>query len=164
MILSILKLLPIKWKKHDFPSGGNTHDTYRCTRKEYRLLLRNFLNNLESDKVKKLCNAAESNEKWFWKLLKGQRSTSQICVFLVENKLIAGKNLIREMWADHFEAFGTPLVNENFDSNFLTCVTASVADIFKSCAEDPSGAHCAPLEYKEVARVCTRLKPGPPVF
>ena len=132
----------------------------RCTRKEYRLLLRNFLNNLESDKVKKLCNAAESDEKLFWKLLKGQRSTSQMSAFLVENKLITDKNLIREMWADHFEVIGTPWVNVNFDSNFLTCVAAGVAEIFKSCTEDPYGAVCAPLEYNEVARVCSRLKPG----
>ena len=124
------------------------------TRKEYRLLLRNFLNNLESDKVKKLCNAAECDEKLFCKLLKGQRSTSQMSAFLVENKLIADKNPIREMWADHFEALGTPSVNKNFDSNFLTCVRASVADIFKSCAEDPSGALCAPLEYEEVSYSC----------
>ena len=54
---------------------------------------------------------------------------------------------------------GTPSVNVNFDSNFLTCVTAGVAEIFKSCAEDPFGALCAPLEYDEVAHVCSRLKP-----
>ena len=71
------------------------------------------------------------------------------------------KNLIREMWADHFEELGTPSVNVNFDdSNILTYVTAGVAEIFKSCAQDPSGALCAPLEYDEVARVCSRLKPG----
>ena len=145
---------------HDFPSGGVIHDTYRCTRKEYRLLLRNFLNNLESDKVKKLCNAAESDEKLFWKLLRGQWSSSQMNAFLVENKFITGKNIIREMWADHFETLGTPSVNENFDSNFPTCVTAGIAEIFKSCAEDPSGARCAPLEYEEVTCVCSRLKPG----
>ena len=61
--------------------------------------------------------------------------------FLVENKLITDKNLIREMSANHSEALGTPLVNENFDSNFLTCVTAGVAEIFKSCA----GTLCAPF-------------------
>ena len=32
--------------------------------------------------------------------------------------------------------------------------------ILLACAEDPSGALCAPLEYHEVARVCSRLKPG----
>ena len=31
-------------KKHDFPSDSDTHDTYHCTREEYCLLLRNFLN------------------------------------------------------------------------------------------------------------------------
>ena len=54
------------WKNHDFPSVGDIHDIYRCFRKEYRLLMRNFLNNLENDKVTKLCSAAESNEKLFW--------------------------------------------------------------------------------------------------
>ena len=68
---SVCKTAFDSWKKHDFPSGRDAHDTYRCTRKEYRLLLRNFLNNLESDKVKKLCSAAESDEKLFWKVLKG---------------------------------------------------------------------------------------------
>ena len=32
--------------------------------------LRIFLNHCEADKVTKLCNAAESNEKLFWKLIK----------------------------------------------------------------------------------------------
>ena len=117
------------------------------------------MKNLASDKVKKLCNAAESDEKLFLNLLKAQLSTSQMRAFLLENKLITDKNLIREMWADHFDALGTPSVNVNIDSNFLTCVTAGLAEIFKSCAEDPSGALCAPLEYDEVARVCSRLKP-----
>ena len=54
--------------------------------------MRNFLNNLTNDKVAKLCNAAESDEKLFWKLLKGQRSSSQMSAFLVEEKLIMDKN------------------------------------------------------------------------
>ena len=83
--------------------------------------------------------------------------------FLVENSLITHKSPICEMWADHFEAFGTHSVNENFDSNFLTCVTASVSDILKSCTDDPSRALCIRLEYEEVALACSRLKPGHPV-
>ena len=66
--------------------------------------------------------------------------------FLVENKLITDKNLIREMWVDHFEAIGTRSVNVNFDSNFLTFVTAGVAEIFKSCAEGPGWS---PLVYDQ---------------
>ena len=33
---SVCKTAFDSWKKHDFSSGGDTHDTYRCTRKEYR--------------------------------------------------------------------------------------------------------------------------------
>ena len=54
------------WKNHDFPSVCDIHDTYCCSHKEYRLLMCNFLNNLENDKVTKLHNAAESDEKLFW--------------------------------------------------------------------------------------------------
>ena len=79
---------------------------------------------------------------------------------LVEDKLITDRNLIREMWVNHFEALGTLSNSENFDSNFLARVTASVEDIFKICSEDPSGALCAPLECEEVARICSSLKPG----
>ena len=93
--------------------------------------MRNFLNNLEHDKVTKFYNAAESDEKLFWKLLKGQRSSSQMSAFFVKDKLITDRNLIREKWVDHFEALGTPSNSENFDSNFLVRVTASVEDIFK---------------------------------
>ena len=52
--------------------------------------------------------------------------------FLVEDKLITDRNLIREMWVNHFEAPGTPSNSENFDNNFLARVTASVEDIFKT--------------------------------
>ena len=75
------------------------------------------------DKIKKLCSAPDSDEKSFWKLLKRQRSSSQISEFLVDGKLITEKNLIRKMWADHFEALGTPSSNMNFDDNFVARVT-----------------------------------------
>ena len=96
------------WKNHDFLSVGDIHDTYRCFCKKYLLLMRNFLNNPENDKVTKLCNAVESDEELLWKLLKGQRSFSQMSAFLAEDKLITDKNLILEMWLNHFEALGAP--------------------------------------------------------
>ena len=46
---------------------------------------------LEIDKIKKLCDAAESSEKLFWKVLKGQRSTTQMNAFLIDGKLITDK-------------------------------------------------------------------------
>ena len=44
-------------------------DNYLSKRKDYRLSLHNFLNHREADRVKKLCVAAEIDEKLFWKLL-----------------------------------------------------------------------------------------------
>ena len=68
--------------------------------KDYRLALHNFLNHLEVDRVKKLCAAAETDEKLFWKLLKGQRSSSQMRAFLANGAFITEENDIRDMWVD----------------------------------------------------------------
>ena len=80
--------------------------------------------------------------------------------FLVDGKLITDKKQIREMWADHFEALGTPSVSVRYDNDFLTRVTTSVKDIFNSCTEDPSGVLNEPLQFCEVEQVCSQLKPG----
>ena len=80
--------------------------------------------------------------------------------FLVDGKLIKDKKQIREMWADHFEELGTPSENTQFDSDFLTRVTTDVQEIFTSCTDDPSGVLSGPLQYEEVARICSQLKPG----
>ena len=95
------------WKQDQFSLNSIVHDNYRSKRKDYRLALRNFLNHLEADRVKKLCAAAETGEKL---LLKGQRSSSQMSAFLVNGAFITEENEIRDMWADHFEALGTPLL------------------------------------------------------
>ena len=39
-------------------------------------------------------------------------------------------------------------------------MTANVQEIFASCTDDPSGVLSGPLQYDEVARVCSQLKPG----
>ena len=56
-----------------------------------------FLNEIESDRISKLCAAADSDERLFWKLLKGQRCSSQMSAFLVDGKMITGKGGIRDM-------------------------------------------------------------------
>ena len=86
--------------------------------RDYRKLLRKFLNKLETDKIKKLCVTVESNEKLFWKLLKGQRSTTQMNAFLIDGKWITDKNDIRDLWANHFEDLGKPSVSPCFDHEF----------------------------------------------
>ena len=147
-------------KQLDFPLEGIAHDTYRVKRKEYRHKLHNFLEQREADKIRELHNATNSNEKLFWKLLKGQRSSSQMGAFLVNDDLLTYKNLIRETWADHFEALGTPSENAHFDNGFLDTVDRGVQKIFISCTNDCTGALSQPLEYEEVARICTNLKVG----
>ena len=93
------------WKQYGFPTD-DTHVTYLAKRREYRQKLRKFLNQSETDRIKDLCNAANSNENLFWKHIKGQRSSSQMSAFLVCGKLITDKNAIRNMWADHFKFLG----------------------------------------------------------
>ena len=67
--------------------------------RDYRFKLCNFLNQLEAKKITKLCNAACTNEKLFWRLLKGQRSTSQMGAFLIDGKIITDKKQILDKWA-----------------------------------------------------------------
>ena len=136
------------------------HDNYRSKRKDYRLALRNFLNHLEVDRVKKLCAALETDEKLFWKLLKGQRLSSQMSAFLVNGAFIIEENDIGDMWADHFEVLGTPTVSFNSDNEFANSISTHVQNIFQNCINDPTGALNEPLTYEEVAGVCSNLKPG----
>ena len=134
------------WKQLDFPLEGIAHDTYLVKRKEYRQKLRNFLNQPEADKIRTLHNAASSNEKLFWKLLKGQRSSSQMDIFLVNDNLLTDQNFIREMWTDHFEALGTPSENAHFDNGFLHTVARGVQEIFISFTNNCTKALSQPLE------------------
>ena len=122
--------------------------------------MRSFLNQLESDRVTKLCSAADYDEKLFWKLLKGQKSSSQMSAFLVNGSLITDINQIRNMWADHFEALGTPSESATYDNGFAAQVSAHVKETFEACLDDPGGILNEPLTYDEIANVCSKLKPG----
>ena len=111
---------------------------YRAKCEDYHFKLRDFLNHLEVDKIKNLCNAADCNEKLFWKLLKGQNSFFKMSAFLVNGNLLTDRNLILDMWVDHFEALGTP-ENEYFDNAFLNRVDSGVHELFDSCTNNPFG-------------------------
>ena len=80
--------------------------------------------------------------------------------FLVNDNLLTDKNLIREMWVDHFEALGTPSENAYSDNGFLDTVARDVQEIFISCTKDCTGALSQPSENEEVAHICTNLKAG----
>ena len=56
------------WKQQYYSENGKVYDVYRTKRREYRKHLRKFLNQIETDKAAKLCNAAQSNEKLFSRL------------------------------------------------------------------------------------------------
>ena len=118
------------------------------------------MNQLEIDRVRKFCLAAETDEKMFWRLLRAQRSSSQMSAFLVNGRLVTNENDIRDMWADHFEALGTAAVNLNFDNEFADLTSSHVQTIFQNCTSDSTGALSGPLTYEEVATVCSNLKPG----
>ena len=60
------------WKQAGLPTD-DTHVTYLTKRRKYRQKLCEFLNQSETDRIKDLCNAANSNENLFWKFIKGQR-------------------------------------------------------------------------------------------
>ena len=124
------------WKRDNF---GAVHDNYRSKRREYRKLLRKFLNKLETDKIKKLCVATESNENFLWKLLKGKSSTTQIRAFLIDGKWITDKNDIRDMWANHFEDLGKPSVSPCFDHEFSDRIATRVRNIFAPCQNELPG-------------------------
>ena len=80
--------------------------------------------------------------------------------FLVNGDLLTDKKVIRAMWADHFEALGTPSEIATFDKGFFTKVTDSVREVLSTFVNDPNGILCEPLEYEEVAWVCSTLKLG----
>ena len=141
------------WKNNNFNTTGEIHDDYSYKRKEYRSLLRDFFNQLEVQKIDRLCTAAETDEKRFWKLLKGQRHSSQMHAFLIEGKLLSVLDKIRDTWANHFETPGTPFASSNFDNDFYDQVTTRVQGIFINCTEDSSGVLNEPLQYEEVAEV-----------
>ena len=110
------------WENNGFPTTGDLHNEYRTKRREYRRALRTFLNQIESEKIKRLCVASETDEKLFWKLIKGQRFTSQMSAFLVDGNLLTDKRKISEMWADHFESLGTPSIAQILTMDFATAL------------------------------------------
>ena len=52
--------------------------------------------------------------------------------FLVNGGLVTDKTAIRNMWADHFEALGTPSANLNFDNDFAVRVSTLVEEKFSN--------------------------------
>ena len=99
------------------------------------------LNQLEVDKIIRLSHAVESNEKFFWKLIKGQRSPISDDRFLVNDTLSNGQRqfvkcgpIILKLWEPYL--------------SMITLTTISSGDL------------CEPFVYEEVESVCASLKAG----
>ena len=96
------------WADNNFSVDDESHVMYILQRSVYRNELRKFLRDTEMKNIKKLHFAADSNEKEFWKLVKGQLSFSQMSAFQIDGAMCIDEDKIRDMWADHFEFLGTP--------------------------------------------------------
>ena len=72
------------------------------------------------------------------------------------NLLTTDRNLIRDMWADHFEASE----KEHFYNAFLNRVVSGVCEISDSCTNNPFRVLCELLDCNEVACVCSKPKLG----
>ena len=48
--------------------------------------------------------------------------------FVVNGELLTDENKIRDMWADHFEALGSPSEIETSDKDFFNKVSVSVRE------------------------------------
>ena len=145
------------WADNNFAVDDESHVMYILQRSIYRNELRKFLRDTEMENIKKLHFAADSNEKEFWKLVKGQRSSSQMTAFQIDGAMCNDKDKIRDTWADHFEFLGTPSQSDSYDSNFFNRVTDCVKEIFEICISDINGVLSATLSYDEVASVCASL-------
>ena len=130
---------------------------YILQRSVSRNKLRKFLGDTKMENIKKIHFAADSNEKEFWKLVKGQRSSSQMSAFQIDGSMCNDKDKIRDMSADHFEFLGTPSYSDSYDSNFFNRVTGCVKEIFEICISDNNGVSSANPSYDEVASVCASL-------
>ena len=64
------------------------------------------------------------------------------------------------MWADYFEALGTPSESATYDNGFAALVSAHVKETVEACLDDPGGILNEPLTYDEIANVCSKMKPG----
>ena len=67
--------------------------------------------------------------------------------FLVNGDLLTDKRAIRAMWADHFEALGTPSEMATFNKGFFTKVTNSVREMFSTFVNDPNGILCEQFHW-----------------
>ena len=82
------------WADNNLSVDDESHVMYMLQRSIYRNELRKFLRDTEMENIRKLHFAADSNEKEFWKLVKDQRSSSQMTAFQIDGAMCNDKDKI----------------------------------------------------------------------
>ena len=131
-------------------------------RKEYRKIVRNELKLERDTRITELCTAVEVDEKFFWKLIKGKRSSIQFGSSLVDGKLTNSPVEIINMWFEHFKCLGIPSTQSHYDTMFCDFVTNTVVQKIASDFSNPSNQFAlnSPIEESEVVSVCQGLASG----
>ena len=110
-------------------------------------------------RINELCTAIEVDESSFWKLIKGERSSTQFGSFLVNGKLTNSPVEIINMWFAHFKCLGSPSTQSHYDTMFCEFVTNTVVQKIASDFSNPSNPFDlnSPIEESEVVSVCQGL-------
>ena len=120
---------------------------------------------LERDtRITELCTAVEVDEKSFWKLIEGKRSSTQFGSFLVDGKLTNSSVEIINMWFEHFKCLGIPSTQSHYDSMLRDLVTNTNTVVQKITSDFSNSSNQfdlnSPVEESEVVSVCQGLASG----
>ncbi|WAR25284.1 hypothetical protein MAR_010988, partial [Mya arenaria] len=133
----------------------NTVLTIKNAKRRFRRLHRKSVNTYLTTLDMELDNAAELDQKRFWKLIRRRRCNL--------NRLGAGINFngsvvrdrlqLTQEWGHYFEKLYTPINKTGFDGEWHEYVSAEVKQKFRSLHSDPNATVCprqirkAILEY-----------------
>ena len=78
----------------------------------------------------------------------------------MNGNLLTDRNVIRNMWADHFEALGTPSKTSILTTLFSIALSLVFMRSLTLAQITPLGVLCKALDYDEVACVCSKPKLG----
>ena len=127
-----LNALHGQWKATGFNKQSHVFSDFKLKRNEYWPGHRQFILCKENNKIKRLCEASEVNEKLFWKMLESNKGKCFTC-FLVNGEYVNSEPDVLDMWANHFESLGQPTVQASFDEPFRLKVESAVQEIFIDC-------------------------------
>ena len=132
------------------------------SRKAFRTFVKNRLLKEQNEKISTLCDAAEHNERQFWKLVKGKRYKSEFGTFLINDKFVSDSSEIMKMVHSFFFAQQCTF-KSGYDANFELFVRNSIEnhiENFCTLSCDSIGLFDAPPSREEVHLICKSLPKG----